>query len=163
MSPWTNCIYKIQFNMIGKHRKLEFSHNSPWITNASIFSTACLGIFDMRGSSISHASGFLGFSASSSRMMFWLSIALVSPLMVETILSQKSSRVSFNSTPGLEADYEEDEEEWEGERTTSLPISAGGSGRAASSVGSNTNGSSVKISTKRFLSKIPNFLGLANS
>lgn len=30
-------------------------------------------------------------------------------------------------------------------------------------LGSNTNGSSVKISTKRFLSKIPNFLGLANS
>lgn len=87
-------------------------------------------------------------------MRFWLSIALVSPLMAETILSQKSSRVSFNSTPGLEADYEEDEEEWEGEHTTSLPISAGGSGRAASSVGSNTNGSSVKISTKRFLSKI---------
>lgn len=39
----------------------------------------------------------------------------------------------------------------------------GGSGRAASSVGSNTNGSSVKISPKRFFSKDPNFLGLANS
>lgn len=63
---------------------------------------------------------------------------------------------------GLEVDYEEDEEEWEGECIIILIISVGGFGRVVFFVGFNMNGLFVKILIKRFFFKIFNFFGFVN-